>query len=203
MSLILDALRKMEQERKAKSKGTVDIRPDVLSYRGAPPKPARNRFLPAAIALLLISVLVTAGLLLRGGKSEPQIHPAEPVARSVVTPEIQPASLPTPPIQPPQAAPVPVRTAPAVAQPIHSPKKAEADAPPVASTEPAGSSNITISGIAWQDERNMRRAVINGVLVSEGTEIAGARIVEIKENRVKFSRDGQTFEVIYSSAFPR
>ncbi len=201
MSLILDALRKMELERKAKRGGTDDIRPEVLRYRGTPQKPAQNRLVPVAIVFLLISAVITAGLLLKGERSAPLPQPAEQVAKSIVAPELQPASLPTPPIQPPQASPGSVRTEPAVTQPPRPSRKTEAEEPHAASPEPTGSANITISGIAWQDERNMRRAVINGVLVGEGAEIAGARIVEIKENRVKFSRAGQTFEVIYSSAF--
>ena len=49
----------------------------------------------------------------------------------------------------------------------------------------------------------MRRAVINGSLVSEGAEVSGAKIVEIRENLVRFSRRGRTFEVIYSSGAGR
>lgn len=62
-----------------------------------------------------------------------------------------------------------------------------------------GDEGITVSGIAWQDERSLRRAVINGLLVGEGAEIHGARIVEIKENRVRFNRDNDIFEVVHAS----
>jgi general secretion pathway protein B len=203
MSLILDALRKMELERKAKRGGTDDIRPEVLRYRGTPQKPAQNRLVPIAITVLLLVAVITAGLLLKGCKSAPQPQPTEPAAKTDVAPEVRPVYVPAPPIQPPQAPTVSSQAVPAVTQPPHPSMKTEAIEPHAASPEPAAASNITISGIAWQDERNMRRAVINGVLVGEGAEIAGARIVEIKENRVKFSRGGQTFEVIYASAFSR
>jgi general secretion pathway protein B len=36
--------------------------------------------------------------------------------------------------------------------------------------------------------------------VGEGAQVAGARVVEIKEDRVRLSRGGQTFEVQLSSA---
>jgi general secretion pathway protein B len=65
----------------------------------------------------------------------------------------------------------------------------------------AATSGITISGIAYQDDRSMRRAVINGALVGEGAEVAGAKVVEIRENRVRFSRAGENFEILQSSAF--
>ena len=60
-------------------------------------------------------------------------------------------------------------------------------------------SDISISGIAYQDERRLRRAVVNGVLVGEGADIAGARVVEIKESKVKLFRDGQMFDVHFTS----
>lgn len=63
----------------------------------------------------------------------------------------------------------------------------------------AGGQDITISGIAYQDERRLRRAVLNGALVGEGAEVAGARVVEIKETKVRLSRGGQVFEVHFSS----
>ena len=63
----------------------------------------------------------------------------------------------------------------------------------------SGGQDITISGIAYQDERRLRRAVLNGALVGEGAEIGGARVVEIKETKVRLSRGGQVFEVPFSS----
>ena len=64
-----------------------------------------------------------------------------------------------------------------------------------------GLPEITVSGIAFQDERNLRRAVLNGSLVGEGAEVAGARVVEIRENKVRMSRGGQLFDVHFSSGF--
>jgi general secretion pathway protein B len=61
-------------------------------------------------------------------------------------------------------------------------------------------STLVVSGIAWQEERGLRRAVVNGSLVGEGAEILGARVVEIRENRVRFSRGGSSFDVGYKGA---
>jgi len=63
--------------------------------------------------------------------------------------------------------------------------------------------DISITGIAWQDERSLRRAVINGTLVGEGAEVAGARVLEIREDRVRLSRGGQVFEAAFSAGFGR
>ena len=62
-----------------------------------------------------------------------------------------------------------------------------------------GIPEISISGIAYQDERSLRRAVLNGALVGEGAEVAGARVVEIREHKVRMSRGGQLFDVVFSS----
>jgi general secretion pathway protein B len=64
-----------------------------------------------------------------------------------------------------------------------------------AATEAGVSADIRISGIAWQDERTARRAVVNGFLMKEGGVVAGARIVEILQDRVRFSQSGRDFEL--------
>jgi general secretion pathway protein B len=68
------------------------------------------------------------------------------------------------------------------------------------STQLAGSSpsSLKLSGIAWQDDRRYRRAVVNGVLAAEGEVIEGARIVAIHQDKVRFSRGGLTFEIAIS-----
>jgi general secretion pathway protein B len=55
--------------------------------------------------------------------------------------------------------------------------------------------DIKLSGIAWQDDRHARRAVINGFLMQEGESISGARITEILQDRVRFSQSGNVFEI--------
>jgi len=64
-------------------------------------------------------------------------------------------------------------------------------AAPVLTPPPA---DIKVSGIAWQDERNARRAVVNGFLMREGSVVSGARITEILKDRVRFSTGDKAFE---------
>jgi general secretion pathway protein B len=67
----------------------------------------------------------------------------------------------------------------------------------------AAPADIKVSGIAWQDERRARRAVINGFLMQEGGVVSGARITEILPDRVRFSLDNGVFEVpLTLSGFP-
>ena len=72
-----------------------------------------------------------------------------------------------------------------------------------AATQQAAPADISVSGIAWQDERSLRRAVVNGALVGEGAEVAGARVLEIGEDRVRLSRGGQVFDAVFASGFSR
>jgi len=56
------------------------------------------------------------------------------------------------------------------------------------------SSSITVNGIALSDGEK-RKAIVNGMSVSIGSVVEGARIVDIQENRVQFSRGNRTFEI--------
>jgi len=197
MSLILDALRKIELERKAKRQGSHEIRTDVLNYHGNAPAAEKSRTVPIAAAFLLISASIACFFFLRQADS-PKIDP---------TPQKEiPSQVPTPvvPVTPPQPVQPPPPEPPAkksIQENVPSPS------PPVKKTtaveiiqQKNGEAGISLSGIAWQDERSLRRAVINGFLVGEGAEIQGAKIIEIKQNRVRFSRNGTIFEIEHSSA---
>jgi len=63
--------------------------------------------------------------------------------------------------------------------------------------------DIKLSGIAWQEERRARRAVVNGFLMQEGGVVSGARITDIYQDRVRFSLSGKIFEIpLISSTVP-
>lgn len=227
MSLILDALRKMEQERKSRRGAAQDLRPEVLRYRTAAlPKQPPNYPLFIAGALLLCAG-VGAGFLIKGSGAKSVEAQAPAAAPSA------PAALPAPPPAPPAAAAAPVAVPVPMEQTAAPIKPAEPSPAPfevsktkrqrVAASGPAATipaepapvpqarpllenpvqvhagNDIVISGIAYQDERRLRRAVLNGQLVGEGAEIAGARVVEIRETKVRFSRGGRLFDVPFSS----
>jgi general secretion pathway protein B len=245
MSLILDALRKMEEDRKSRRSEALDIRPEVLKYRAAPKPQQAKPYKLLVVAAVLLAVGIGAGIFLRGSSSSklsqneapstpateaqtppmPQTAPVAPAAPvSAVTPPIvmeRPAAPPAAPAM--QPAPTVAPPAAPIAQPVSQPVAAVSDAKKSRkgaaarparqesagiaqsfssrreSSEPLPSlPEVTISGIAWQDERSLRRAVLNGSLVGEGAEVAGARVVEIRENKVRLSRGGQLFEVIMS-----
>jgi general secretion pathway protein B len=148
-----------------------------------------------------------------------------PVSPPPITIEAAPPPLPSPPVIPVQEAPLPaaplptpvvparasappskpqkaaVQVAPAsvaddaallTMQELH--KRVKGPAAPAAQTM-AAPADIKLSGIAWQEERRARRAVVNGFLMQEGGVVSGARITDIYQERVRFSLSGKTFEI--------
>ncbi len=106
---------------------------------------------------------------------------------------------------PKPAAPKPEPSAPRhTVQAGNTPAVPDTPAAP-ASTSQAGAptsygapEGVKLSGIAWQSNRKMRRAVVNDILVGEGVLVAGAKVVEIKKNSVKFEKNGTLYETSLS-----
>jgi general secretion pathway protein B len=55
---------------------------------------------------------------------------------------------------------------------------------------------VKVNGIAFQEGGSDSVAVVNGISVSNGSMIEGARIEEIQRDRVRFSYSGEKFEVM-------
>lgn len=190
MSLILDALRKIEQERRTRRQESIDIRADVLNYHGRMPPARKSR----PFVLLGLTLVFAAGALTFIYRQQSPTVAADTAApaEAIGRPDVQPAVVIPPPPSAEQANPAPKQEA----------------APTVAAQRPAtvavdSGESMVISGIAWQEDRSLRRAVINGVLAGEGAEILGARILEIREDRVIFSRNNRAFEVNYAGGAGR
>lgn len=55
--------------------------------------------------------------------------------------------------------------------------------------------SLKVNGIAFQDESADRVAIINGISVSNGSSIEGAKVEDIQKDRVRFSYGGEHFDV--------
>lgn len=262
MSYILDALKKMEQEKnmKAAPKERINLSGALLKDDLRPPGKARTG---KVVGLILTAVIAVSGVTwyflntktshiisspapqgvgknlpaaqpehiqampapapqpvpTQGVANTPVAAPAVPPAQPVVTPSPAP-SAPESPMPKKAALPAKRSVAPApdatedgeeAARPVRKPRgsRAQAQAAPTttsaASVAPtvAAPANIKISGIAWQEERSARRAVVNDLLMKEGNLVSGAKITDILRDRVRFSLSGGTFEVpLLSSATP-
>ena len=226
MSYILDALKKLENEKakKARNDGMMSISGALL--RDEPRRPSGgNAWKIATVVVVAVSLIALAGTWFvlhadkrRVSRSAAVVVQPPPVARVVPPPAAPPVAAvqPPPPVQPqpapsvrpvvppkPQAAVPSEDDTPLVAakkQAVRLRKRQGGGAPqavgeksvaPALSAPPA---DIKVSGIACQDERSARRAVVNGFLMREGGVVAGARITEILRDRVRFSAGDKVFE---------
>ena len=75
------------------------------------------------------------------------------------------------------------------------PGKVSKPGEPVAGSSTANPPPLKISGIVWNEEPSMRRAVINGYLASEGFTVEGVKVVEIFPTKVRFLHQGRYFDI--------
>jgi general secretion pathway protein B len=190
MSSILKALRKLEEEKSRSREGAPDIARDIL--KSGP----RRQTSPWNAPVIWGAVVLAAGAacILLVWKGEFPSPPARPQVPAKISAAGEKNSVPSasaskpgnfkslsPPSEPANLR-EPVARA-------HAPRFAERE-----TAEPLPSLKLT--GIAFQDGRESRLAVVNELPVMEGTMIAGARVVEISRDRVRFDVSGRSFEVL-------
>ena len=222
MSSILEALKKLEDEKAARLSGAGNIAGKVVKA-GRRPKQRPWWLLPAGMAAVaasavLATYLLTSGFSIRNETARtPAASPSQQPHQAAV-----PAAGPAPPALPspsgtnneafpdkrgisaspvPPAAVLPPRqVSPPVAtsQAQNETRKVEEPAAPPQQVTNPGVSDIPaliVSGIAWQKGGAERFAMVNGRPVAEGATIEGARVEEIFPDRVRFSFANRTFEV--------
>jgi general secretion pathway protein B len=212
MSVILDALKKLEREKASRRNGPVDIVPEITISSKRRERTGKWK-IPAMITGAVIVTAAATTLVMTSSRSS--VGKAAPVAAAntqIVHEDPPLSAVPAPPaaITPENSSP-PVsgvlrQTSVEPARPLprdefsrgermqRFPVRADKNVEPVQSDSGAPAS-LVVSGIAWQDDRSDRRAVVNGSLVGEGAEIGGVSIVRIYRDKVRFSVDGRTFDV--------
>lgn len=209
MSLILEALRKSEAERR---RGNT---PDVAME--LPPAPLRVRSAtPAWLWPVIVAAIVTVALAwwLVGRREA-----ASPIAPAIDTTATEPAPVATAPAVVPRA-PVPAAamTAPAAVQPAEA---AESDvvaatvaAPPQATPTPVrelppppslpppappsaatSMSGVKLSMHMWDASADKRFVILNGQRMGEGDRNGDVQVVAIERDGVVVERDGQRARV--------
>jgi len=221
MSSILEALKKLEDEKAARQGGLGNIaRKVTASGRSARQKPAwlvPGALAAVAIAAVLGTYTVMGGFSPRHGATVPLANPEPPAPNPAISlpRAASPDGVGSAPSRTELAAParreaasgasaaaIHASIAPAaegkrsspLTQPQPDSKSETATAPPQPSSEgklPA----LNVSGIAWQKDNASRLAVVNGASVTEGATIAGARVDEIFPDRVRFSCRGKSYEI--------
>lgn len=225
MSYILDALKKLEHEKSRKSRrdGTINISGALFEQERVTSSGLSGWKIALAVTVAVVVTFGVTWQFVRPVKvdkvASPRIDaavpPAPPVA-PVVPPQQPPpapsAAVPVIPASPPVQSPVAQKTvepaAPVADDDAEEHTKRElrrrttgrkiaalpAEQITAAPVSPAPA-DIRLSGIAWQEERRARRAVVNGFLMQEGGIVSGARITEISQDRVRFTQSGTTFEI--------
>jgi general secretion pathway protein B len=98
----------------------------------------------------------------------------------------------------PPAPPATAQEKPLSQQAVSAPIASEPVRGPIPSgpeTTPTTPPPIKLSGILWSEDPSARRAVINGMVLSEGAVMEGVKVIEIGPNSVRLSHHGEPFEV--------
>ena len=148
-----------------------------------PPQPATALSPPAGIPAAAPSMKAdTARPAVAGG------------AASATAVDGRPAPRPAPRQQKSETPPRPEHSA-AIAEIPTAPAAASPPPPERSDNTSIQIPHLRLSGIAWQKDSASRYAVVNGIAVSQGSTIEGAKIEEILPDKVRFSVGSRFFEV--------
>jgi general secretion pathway protein B len=221
MSYILDALKKIEHEKNRKNRpdGMISISGALFQERNQTPARAGIRKLLLLIAVVALVTCAGTWFVLRGTGRQGAViaRPSVPKPAAPVKPPVETPAVPA--LAPQQPAPVVLPEAVPVVQ-KNAVTDADNDSParevrhsksrvkpqPPAPKQPdqtvQAPADIKLSGVAWQDDRSARRAVVNGFLLKEGAVVSGATITDIQADRVRFSSAAGPFEIKLDSVLP-
>jgi len=217
MSFILKALKKVEEEKSARQVKPRDISSAILTAERTSGRTSRWPLTVGVILLLLIAGSGGAYFLLHQ-RSVPLSPTRNPVPGEASRTDQARPGLVTPPASfTPNGYPARkdasehTEARPVSAAPVTAETKREVEASPpargfrVAQPPPAerigqessGSSpsDVKVNGIALQDDPSASVAVVNGILVRRGMTIQGLRVEEIFHDKVRFSGNGETYDV--------
>ena len=196
MSLILEALRKLERDKPAPERGVV-----VMTSAGlVDSRPHRGPWLWLTLGLAA-GVAAAAVFMELGRPSTASPAPKrDPMSAPTTTLPPAPVTRAAAPMPVSTATPVPRRTQPPAALPVDTPSP-EPEPAPIATPPPAPAAHaahaatpspapaLVLQAITVQDGHPV--ALINDRVLREGDEIDGVRIRRIGETEVEIERDGQ------------
>ncbi|HOP39824.1 MAG TPA: general secretion pathway protein GspB [Geobacteraceae bacterium] len=225
MSFILDALKKLEQEKTAQKNGAINVSDEILRDSFRQRRKTKRSLTPGILLVgagfVLILLLGIAGTFFwmkheagneskiasavveKTAPAEAEVKVKEPPTTPKIAEPNRAVSEPMPAVVAAKPSPPPMETW--RNEPVKRPlaqNSTPADfrnQPSQPYREVSGASyGLTVSGIAWQDDPSARRAVVNGSLVNEGASVGSATVDEIQPTRVCFSSGGRRFAVSIS-----
>ena len=216
MSVILDALRRLDREKSSRRGGTANIAVEMLKPDQSRP---RNKIALYAAAVSLTAVVAAASTYVL--MSEPGFLPRPSPAASVSHPapieESAPAQVSREPVRKdqeeisrlPQKIESPAGSKPTetfsgekkvernvISEETDSTQGSAKKASEHAQTGPAAAPpSLAISAIVWYEDPSKRFAMVNGMISTEGSLVEGVKVEEIRPTSVRFSHNGQYFEI--------
>ncbi len=220
MSVILDALKKLDREKKSRRRRSANLGAEILR----PDAPDRRKTILLYLGVAFVTAALTATLtysLRREAPSRatpvPSTVAPRPVDQQVSAPpqpqpvlEIQNGKKGAPAVnrekeiekragrKPPQTESKQLESRKEAVPPSREPTAPiETKAPEIPSTIPL---SLKVSMIAWSEVASKRVAVVNEEVLGEGAEIKGVKIAEIGPKSVRFVHKGKSFEIPLGSS---
>ena len=197
MSSILKALRKLEDEKANMGEGSVDLAHDILkrSYEDK-----RSSSAWKFVTLIAVVLLLGAGYLV----FLPSVDSPQPTVRTAQ--DLPSLTVPPQSVQQPTALPVVVMPdlnrkivkPPSVSTSKTRPpavKETVAISAKTTSSAPVKIPDLLLEEIVYVEDPSARLAVVNDLPVMQGTDIDGARVIEILSDRVRFEYHGIQFDM--------
>jgi len=216
MSVILDALRRLDREKSSRRGGTANIAVEILK----PDQPRRwQKIVLYAIPVFLTAIAAAAITYVLMSEPVPLPRPSQPVPVSHPAPVEEPAPVPVSHERIPKAQAEISRLPQKIERPVvgkpaetlSSEKKVERNviseetdstqgntkkALEHTQTGPAAAPpSLAISAIVWYEDPAKRFAMINGMISTEGSLVEDVKVEEINPTSVRFSHNGQYFEI--------
>lgn len=172
MSLVLEALRKLDREKGRDERGFVVM--------AAAPWPTRARRVPLWVAAGVAAVAAAAAVFLMMRPPRPSA-PALPAASAAMAAASASPSTPA-------ASPTPAATLP---MPVYvpAPRRAATPAPPPPTASPAAAPALRLQAVSERDGRPI--ALINDRLLRVGDEIEGMKVLAIRADEVDLEIKGR------------
>jgi len=216
MSVILDALRRLDREKSSRHGGTANIAVEILRPALSRPGKKIPRYVVAVSLTAIAAAAITYVVMSEPG---PLPKPSPPVSVSHPGPiqQAAPAPLSREPVRSAQdeigRLPQKIES-PAGSKPTETPsgeKKVERNVASEETDTTHGSAkkvlehtqtgpatappSLAISAIVWYEDPSKRFAMINGMITTEGSLVEGVKVEEINPTSVRFSHNGQYFEI--------
>ena len=217
MSVILDALRRLDREKSSRRGGTANIAVEMLrpDDQSGPRKKIALYAIP--VCLTAIAAAGVTYVLMSEPVPLPRPLPPVPVSHPAPVEESAPAPASREPVRKDQ------EEISRLSQKIESPvgskptetfsgeKKVERNVISEETDSTHGSTkkalehtqtgpavalpSLAISAIVWYEDPAKRFAMINGMISTEGSLVEGVKVEEINPTSVRFSHNGQYFEI--------